>query len=148
MCRNGGATRQIHIQIRRSKTDQAGNGCQITLPANDRYDELCPVRAVANYRSVRSRGGGAFFCNFDRTPLTRQQFTSTLKRAVAFCGLPVSFYSLHSFRIGAATTAAMSGVPEVRIQTMGRWSTDTHEDIYPSYPLLSSRPKLILTNIT
>ena len=122
----GGTTRQIHIRIRRSKTDQAANGCQITLPANDRY-EICPVRAVANYRSMRSRGGIAFFCNFDRTPLTRQQFTSTLKRAVAFCGLPVTFYSSHSFRIGAATSAAMSGVPEVRIQSMGRWSTDTHK---------------------
>ena len=125
----------------------SGNGCQVTLTANDRY-ELCPVRAVANYRSVRSRGGSAFFCNFDRTPLTRQQFSSTLKRAVAFCGLPVTFYSSHSFRIGAATTAAMSGVPEVRIQTMGRWSTDTHKIFIRPTLSFPSRPKRILTNIT
>jgi len=33
-------------------------------------------------------------------------------------------FSSHSFRIGAATVAAANGVPDHRIQQMGRWTSN------------------------
>ena len=34
--------------------------------------------------------------------------------------------SSHSFRIGAATTAASAGIPDRTIRTLGRWSSDCY----------------------
>ena len=38
-----------------------------------------------------------------------------------------SKFSSHSFRIGAATVAAHSGIPDHLIQTMGRWSSNASQ---------------------
>ena len=35
--------------------------------------------------------------------------------------MPTSGYSGHSFRIGAATSAALGGLSVSEIQTLGRW---------------------------
>ena len=116
---------QLHVTIQKSKTDQTGRGCRIVIPPND-MSCMCPIRAVGAYIAIRGPHGSAFFRHFDSSPLTRHQFNATLKRVLTFCELPVAFYSSHSFRIGAATSAAMAGVPDACIQTMGRWASNTH----------------------
>ena len=62
---------------------------------------------------------------FDGSPLVRNDFNTVLKRCVGFVDLPVQFFSAHSFRIGAATSAAMLGVSDAMIRNMGRWSSNT-----------------------
>ena len=36
-------------------------------------------------------------------------------------------YASHSFRIGAATTAAAAGLPPALIKTLGRWKSNAYE---------------------
>ena len=53
-------------------------------------------------------------------PLTRETLVAWLKSALARLGIEGN-YSGHSFRIGAANTAATVGIPDHLIKTMGRW---------------------------
>ena len=62
------------------------------------------------------------------TPLTRAVFTQHIQRALTETGVANSSrFMSHSFRIGAATTAAEVGVPAWLIKTMGRWSSDAYQ---------------------
>ena len=45
---------------------------------------------------------------------------------IQLAGINPSGYSGHSFRIGAATTAAAKGIDADTIRTLGRWSSDTY----------------------
>ena len=47
-----------------------------------------------------------------------------LKKALTAVGVDQSQYAGHSFRIGAATAAAMAGLQEVTIRTLGRWNSN------------------------
>ena len=75
-------------------------------------------------------------------PLTRPVFTQHVQRALSEAGIPDSGrYMSHSFRIGAATTAAEAGVPAWLIKTMGRWSSDAYQ-VYIRTPWLHGSPSL------
>ncbi len=55
--------------------------------------------------------------------LSRGRFVSHIRDALKRLGLDSSVYSGHSFRIGAATTAAERGIPDSTIQALGRWKS-------------------------
>ena len=57
----------------------------------------------------------------DGRPLTRAWFVQAVRQALSEAGIDQSNYCLHSFRIGAATTAAANGIEDSVIQTLGRW---------------------------
>ena len=59
-------------------------------------------------------------------PLSRAWFSSRLRLLCQLCGLPPERYTPHSFRIGAATTAAMVA-PVSTLKAMGRWSSSAFE---------------------
>ena len=46
---------------------------------------------------------------------------------LAEAGLDVSGYSGHSFRIGAATSAAQAGLGDALIKTLGRWESAAYQ---------------------
>ena len=46
-----------------------------------------------------------------------------VQQALQKAGLPEKNYTGHSFRIGAATTAAAAGVEDAMIQALGRWKS-------------------------
>ena len=56
-------------------------------------------------------------------PLSRETLVRKLREALGSIGVDVSCYSGHSFRIGAATTAASVGIEDSLIKTLGRWES-------------------------
>ena len=114
----------LFVKIKGSKTDQTRQG--ITLCVGRTYNELCPVAAVLTYLARRTVDEGPLFILASGQPLTRQKLVDLVKQAIKRAGIDPSHYSGHSFRIGAATTAAANGIGDAVIQTLGRWSSDSY----------------------
>lgn len=93
----------------------------IILPAAGH--SLCPVFHLSRYLSVRPPRPGALFLLESGHPLTPRLFSQYLSQACLHASLDASKIKPHSFRIGAATTAAALGIPTDTIQRMGRWSS-------------------------
>ena len=51
---------------------------------------------------------------------------SEVRAALSALGFPAKSYAGHSFRIGAATTAAQRGVQDSLIKTLGRWESSAY----------------------
>ena len=78
------------------------------------------MAAVTDYLCARGMASGPPFQYDDGHPLTRQRF-ATAERSAS--GLDPSRYGTHSFRIGAATTAAARGIEDAVIKPLGRWGS-------------------------
>lgn len=109
---------RLHILIRSSKTDQLGKGKSLVLETCGEA-ELCPVRALSQFLTVRKVGGGILFCHVDGPPLTRYQFWVVTSKALRELGLNGVKFFTHSFRIGVASAAAAMGYSAPRIQEVG-----------------------------
>ena len=60
--------------------------------------------------------------------LTRLRFVEAIRAALSAAGVDESKYNGHSFRIGAATTAAAKGFEDLAIKTLGRWRSVAYLD--------------------
>lgn len=103
------------VSLRRSKTDQQGQGRKVGIPYGSR-PETCPVRAVQGWLEA-ARPAGPLFCSINRhgqvgAALTAQSVALVVKRHTAAAGLDAAQFSGHSLRAGLATAAAVAGVSE------------------------------------
>ena len=115
----------LQLRIKASKTDPFRASATITIGSNSGM--YCPVRALQTYLSrAPTDYAGPLFCYSNGVPLSRSQFTKELRILLAQGGHHPAHYAGHSFRIGAATTAASQGLPHWLIQTLGRWSSDCY----------------------
>ena len=117
------------LRLKYSKTDPFGKGHIVTLYRTNR--PTCPVTSMQVY--LNSRGQSLeepLFLTRDSVPLTRKYFLSLLHEALEKIGVSPSFYSGHSFRMGAATTAAASGLQDWLIKALGRWTSDCYRILY------------------
>ena len=89
-------------------------------------DEVCPVGALLGYIAHRDLAPGPLFHFQDGRYLTRDLLVREIRLALGSVGIDVSAYSGHSFRIGAATSAASAGVEDALIQTLGRWKSTAY----------------------
>ena len=112
----------LTIRLRHSKTDQFGSGRYIHLGRTQ--DTLCPGTSVLSYMAIRPNTTDRLFAFQNGTALTRSKLTSHLREAVASIGMEPKGYSGHSFRIGAASTAAALGLNDTLIQRAGRWRSE------------------------
>jgi len=120
----------VKIQIRRSKTDQLGEGLVKALPYfdNSRY---CPVVSLKNWINISKISSDALFRRFSKGSrlsehrLTDQTVALLIKKYLELAGIDSKNYSGHSLRSGFATSAAESGAEERNIMAMtGHKSTE------------------------
>ena len=120
----------IKIQIRRSKTDQFGEGLVKALPYFD-SPKYCPVVSLKNWIVISKINSGALFKRFKKGTklseyrLTDQTVALLIKKYLELAGIDSKNYSGHSLRSGFATSAAESGAEERSIMAMtGHKSTE------------------------
>jgi integrase len=122
---SSGATK-VEVFLKSSKTDPFRQG--ITINLFQVGGITCPVTAIKSFLNIRTclnnRPDSPLFLLEHGKPLTRKIFLNMLTQLCAVLGLDSQRFSGHSFRIGAATTAARNNVPEHMIQLLGRWSSD------------------------
>ena len=111
----------VKVHLSHSKTDQFRQGVDIYLGKTGQ--ELCPVSALLAYLAVRGKDPGPLFKLRDGCFLTKEIFIERVRVALDVLGLDGSMYAGHSFRIGAASTAAEVGIEDSIIKMLGRWES-------------------------
>ena len=120
----------LKINLKRSKTDQFGEGSVKGLPYFDNA-KYCPVLSLKNWIEVSNISSGPLFRRFSKgsklseNRLTDQTVALLIKKYLKLAGIDNKNYSGHSLRSGFATTAAESGAEERSIMAMtGHKSTE------------------------
>ena len=120
----------LKINIKRSKTDQFGEGFTKALPYFD-SSQYCPVISLKNWLNISKITSGPIFRRFlkgsklSENRLTDQTVAILIKEYLNLAGINSKNYSGHSLRSGFATSAAESGVEERNIMAMtGHKSTE------------------------
>ena len=120
----------LKITLRRSKTDQFGEGLIKALPYFD-SSQYCPVVSLKKWIEISKIKKGPVFRRFAKgsklsdNRLTDQTVALLIKEYLNLCGINSKNYSGHSLRSGFATSAAESGVEERNIMAMtGHKSTE------------------------
>ena len=113
----------VKITLRRSKTDQFGEGMVKGLPyfINEKY---CPVTSLKNWINLSKIKTGPIFRRFTKGSiltghrLTDQSVVLIIKECLKQAGIENQNFSGHSLRSGFATVAAESGADERSIMAM------------------------------
>ena len=123
-------TEGLKINLKRSKTDQFGEGSVKGLPYFDN-SKYCPVISLKKWIEVSNMGSGPLFRRFSKgsklteNRLTDQTVALLIKKYLKLAGIESKNYSGHSLRSGFATSAAESGADERSIMAMtGHKSTE------------------------
>jgi site-specific recombinase XerD len=107
----------LTIMLRRSKTDQDGQGRKIGIPYGSN-PETCPVRVVQAWLEQSAIQGGPLFRSITRHGQVRAKRLSDIdvarivKKLAKRAGLDAAKYAGHSLRAGHATSAAIAGASE------------------------------------
>ena len=113
----------LKINIKRSKTDQLGEGSIKGLPYFDN-SQYCPVVSLKNWIDIAKINSGSLFRRFSKGSrltekrLTDQTVALLIKEYLQLAGIDNKNYSGHSLRSGFATSAAESGAEERSIMAM------------------------------
>ena len=120
----------LKINLKRSKTDQFGEGAVKGLPYFDN-SQYCPVLSLKKWIEVSNIKYGPLFRRFAKgsklteNRLTDQTVALLIKEYLKLAGIDSKNYSGHSLRSGFATSAAESGAEERSIMAMtGHKSTE------------------------
>ncbi len=118
------------ITLRRSKTDQDGEGRQVAIPGG-MHEDTCPVRALQAWLQAAGIGEGPVFRPINRhgrisaNRLSGHAVGLVVKRCVGKAGITGGSFGGHSLRAGFVTSAARAGAPERQImRTTGHKSLE------------------------
>lgn len=105
------------VHLRRSKTDQEGQGRKVGIPYGSN-PATCPVRSLQKWLTLSGITAGPLFRSVNRhgqiseKRLSDKAVALVVKRAAEAAGLDPKKYSGHSLRAGLATSAAAAGKSE------------------------------------
>jgi site-specific recombinase XerD len=105
------------VTLRRSKTDQTGEGRKIGIPYGSN-PETCPVRTIQDWIETAAITGGPVFRSINRHGhiqpgrLSGIDVARIVKKLAQRAGLEAAKYAGHSLRAGHATSAAIAGASE------------------------------------
>ena len=122
------------VTIRRSKTDQAGQGYEINVPRLN--STLCPVRALKTWLDVAHIKTGPLFRKVDhwehvgQQALTDQVVARIVKQSANAIGIDASQFAGHSLRRGLITQAALNEEQTADIRKVSRHKTEIMIDAY------------------
>ena len=107
----------LTVTLRRSKTDQDGQGRKIGVPYGSN-PETCPVRVLQSWLELAGITSGPVFRSLNRHGqvkpgrLSPSDVARVVKKLAQRAGLDAAKYAGHSLRAGHATSAAISGASE------------------------------------
>ena len=101
----------VKIFVKRSKTDQSGEGMTKAIPSFDNI-KYCPVSNLENWIFTQANKKGKIFEISDRS------VALIIKKYANLAGLDATKYAGHSLRSGFATSTAESGAEERSIMNM------------------------------
>ncbi|XP_077981140.1 integrase/recombinase xerD homolog [Glandiceps talaboti] len=134
----------LHVHLKASKTDPFRRGCTIMIASTS--SSICAVRAYTKYqRASPTLPAHPAFKFQSGLLLTRHNLTIHLRRLLLQAGIEQAhLYATHSFRSGAATTAAEANLPDWLIKALGRWKSDAYQ-VYISTPksLIKTVPRIL-----
>ena len=131
----------IKVTIRRSKTDQEGEGAVVAVPYGSKLD-TCPVRALRTWLDTTGLTEGAFIRGISRDMhipvehrllqrISPESVSRIIARAARRADLdPNGIWTGHSLRAGLATSAAKAGVPDRVIMATTRHKSRASLDRY------------------
>jgi len=128
----------VTLHLPSSKTDPYRQGTLIPLASSP--DIACPVTALSSL-FTRYPSNSPSDPLFSRTfgPFNQAWVISRLHSALLASGIDPTGYSGHSFRRGAANTAAAAGIPKSGIKELGRWKSDAVDRYFSTSTTQSNR---------
>lgn len=116
------------VTIRRSKTDQEGEGRMVEIAATG--SETCPVAALRTWIEAAGLEDGALFREIDRGGnrleegrMSDRAVARTVQRLAKVAGVSGDFGG-HSLRAGFATSAVGAGVARELVMRQGGWKSE------------------------
>jgi len=116
------------LNLRRSKTDQTGQGRKIAIPHG--RTRWCPIRHLTAWLDHASITEGPLFRSMDRhgsvasERLSADAVSPIIKKRLADAGFEPINFSGHSLRSGFATSAAMAGASSWKIRQQTGHASD------------------------
>ena len=131
----------LEVIIRHCKGNISREAFSITIEKSE-FPLLCCVAAFREFVKIRGFKNGPLFLFQNGDPVLRHKFGSLLKTNLAKAGFDIQLYKGHSFRIGAATSAAAAGISEENIMKLGRWKSSAFKK-YIRIPNLNIKSKVL-----
>jgi len=123
----------LTITIRRSKTDQGGQGQ--TVAVRPGIGETCPLEALKAWLSHLPGPSGPIFRRIRKggrlaEPLAAGSVAAIVKARAAECGIDADNLAGHSLRSGALTTGARLGANQWQLRQLSRHRSTQSLDSY------------------
>lgn len=127
----------LSIHLKKTKCDQQ---IGVSLNLGRTGSGLCQVATVLSFIAIRGNSPSPFFIDANGRALAKGRFVSAIHSILSIAGPSQQHHAGHSIRIGAATSATLTGIEDSMIQVMGHSAAFLQYIRMPreQQPLLSS----------